>query len=64
MIAPVLSLVSFAVVAAAHSNHAQKPFSGPHRDLWYNTIPGDGGTQVKMRYTWNGHIQQADCNVG
>jgi len=51
MIAPVLSLVSFAVVAAAHSNHAQKPFSGPHRDLWYNTIPGDGGTQADAVYS-------------
>jgi agmatinase len=51
----VLSLVSFAAVVAAHGNHAQQPVSGPHRGLWYNTIPGDGGTQVRIIHTWNGH---------
>lgn len=28
-----------------HDDH-QKSMSGPHQSLWYNTIPGDGGTQV------------------
>lgn len=31
----------------AHGNHeGQLPISGPHKALWYNTLPGDGGTQV------------------
>lgn len=55
MVSPVLSLLSFAAVVAAHSNHAQQPVSGPHGGLWYNTIPGDGGTQVRIIHTWNGH---------
>ena len=33
-------------VAIAHVYHAsQKPMAGPHQSLWYNTLPGDGGTQ-------------------
>ncbi|KAJ3945081.1 uncharacterized protein N0V96_005104 [Colletotrichum fioriniae] len=28
-----------------HDDH-QKSMSGPHQSLWYNTIPGDGGTQA------------------
>jgi agmatinase len=51
MISLVLSLVSFAAVVAAHGNHAQQPVSGPHRGLWYNTIPGDGGTQADAVYS-------------
>ena len=39
-------LVSFLALAVAHSDHAQTPIEGPHKSLWYNTIPGDGGTQV------------------
>jgi hypothetical protein len=31
----------------AHGDHDdQKPVAGPHKSLWYNTLPGDGGTQV------------------
>jgi agmatinase len=34
-------------LASAHDDHEnQKPLSGPHESLWYNTLPGDGGTQV------------------
>lgn len=38
----------WAATAAAHSGHAadQSPIAGPHQSLWYNTLPGDGGTQV------------------
>ncbi|MCJ1309853.1 hypothetical protein MMC25_003514 [Agyrium rufum] len=33
--------------ASAHeSPNSQKPVAGPHQNLWYNTIPGDGGTQA------------------
>ncbi|OQO13023.1 putative agmatinase 1 [Cryoendolithus antarcticus] len=31
----------------AHGDHAdQEPIEGPHKSLWYNTLPGDGGTQA------------------
>ena len=33
--------------ALAHDDHSeQDPIAGPHKSLWYNTLPGDGGTQV------------------
>jgi agmatinase len=35
-------------VATAHSDHSQVPIEGPHKSLWYNTLPGDGGTQVMI----------------
>ena len=35
-------------VATAHGVHEdQSPILGPHESLWYNTLPGDGGTQVR-----------------
>lgn len=30
----------------AHDVHDQKPLAGPHQSLWYNALPGDGGTQA------------------
>lgn len=33
-------------IAIAHNGHAQKTMSGPHQSLWYNRLPGDGGTQA------------------
>ncbi|KAK8124208.1 agmatinase 1 [Apiospora kogelbergensis] len=33
-------------LASAHGNHDQKPLSGPHKSLWYNNLPGDGGKQA------------------
>ena len=36
-----------AATVLAHGDHEnQLPISGPHKALWYNTLPGDGGTQV------------------
>lgn len=40
------TLFAFAALAAAHGDHRQEPLAGPHKGLWYYTIPGDGGTQV------------------
>jgi agmatinase len=47
-------LLSFALLACAscalaHGDHGhdQTPIAGPHKSLWYNTLPGDGGTQVR-----------------
>jgi hypothetical protein len=42
-------LAALALVSSvfSHGDHEhQTPVSGPHKSLWYNTIPGDGGTQV------------------
>lgn len=42
-------LLSLASVIRAHGDHelSQEPIAGPHKSLWYNTLPGDGGTQVR-----------------
>jgi agmatinase len=42
------AILSFAAAVAAHGDHDhdQTPIEGPLDKLWYNTIPGDGGTQV------------------
>jgi agmatinase len=42
------AILGFAAAVAAHGDHDhdQEPMSGPHGSLWYNTLPGDGGTQV------------------
>jgi hypothetical protein len=42
--------IGFAAVVNAHGDHDdQTPLLGPHKSLWYNTLPGDGGTQVRKR---------------
>ncbi|KAH8649389.1 arginase family-domain-containing protein [Xylariales sp. PMI_506] len=41
-----LDLSCLAVAAAHGEGHNQKTLSGPHQSLWYNTLPGDGGTQA------------------
>ncbi|MCJ1366271.1 hypothetical protein MMC16_005399 [Acarospora aff. strigata] len=46
MLIPLFALSSFAVRVLAHADHDQTPIAGPHKSLWYNTIPGDGGTQA------------------
>ncbi|KAI9832277.1 MAG: hypothetical protein M1819_004455 [Sarea resinae] len=38
-------LVAGAIAHADH-DHDQEPIAGPHKSLWYNTLPGDGGTQA------------------
>lgn len=46
MILKLVYLAAFAATTAAHGDHTQEPIAGPHKRLWYNTLPGDGGTQV------------------
>ncbi|KAI9877225.1 MAG: hypothetical protein M1830_004483 [Pleopsidium flavum] len=41
-----LPLVAFAAAVLAHADHDQTPIAGPHKSLWYNTLPGDGGAQA------------------
>lgn len=45
------TLLTFAAAVAAHSDHGhdQEPLAGPHEGLWYNSLPGDGGKQVRWR---------------
>jgi agmatinase len=47
MIVSTLSFAALVALATAHGDHDQKPIAGPHKSLWYNTLPGDGGTQVR-----------------
>lgn len=49
-----LLVLGYAAIAAAHGDHGQKSLSGPHESLWYNTLPGDGGKQV--RFIPNSHL--------
>ena len=42
----ILTFANLIFVAAAHAGHEQKPIAGPHKSLWYNALPGDGGTQA------------------
>lgn len=40
-------VAALAASASAHGDHSQETFKeGPHKSLWYNTLPGDGGTQA------------------
>jgi agmatinase len=41
-----LTLLALFTGVYAHGNHDQVPLEGPHKGLWYNYLPGDGGTQV------------------
>jgi agmatinase len=55
LLAPIAALL---LTVQAHDDHSQEPLiEGPHKSLWYNTLPGDGGTQV--RALKNGNIKQA-----
>lgn len=51
MLRPFLVVAGFIVAVLAHGDHDhdQEPVEGPHNGLWYNTLPGDGGTQVRTR---------------
>jgi len=46
MFKSIAGIFALASLSAAHGGHDQIPMAGPHKDLWYNTLPGDGGTQV------------------
>lgn len=45
------TVLSFAAAVAAHGDHGhdQEPLVGPLEGVWYNKLPGDGGTQVLLR---------------
>lgn len=46
-----LLTAALVILVQAHdgSDHEdQVPIAGPHESLWYNALPGDGGTQVGL----------------
>lgn len=47
MIHPTVLALGWAAIASAHAGHEQASLSGPHESLWFNNLPGDGGTQVR-----------------
>ncbi len=51
MLTSFLAVASLIVAVVAHGDHDhdQEPVEGPHNGLWYNTLPGDGGKQVRKR---------------
>ncbi|KAF2141395.1 uncharacterized protein K452DRAFT_251315 [Aplosporella prunicola CBS 121167] len=59
------ALVGLVALAAAHGDHHdQEPIEGPHKGLWYNTLPGDGGTQADSVFSGIstfGRIQYSPC---
>ncbi|KAK6607686.1 arginase [Botrytis cinerea] len=47
MLTNILTVAALCASALAHAEHEhQVPIAGPHKSLWYNTLPGDGGTQA------------------
>ncbi|KAI6800325.1 putative agmatinase [Hortaea werneckii] len=61
-----LFAASSALVAAAnaHGNHQETLKEGPHKSLWYNTLPGDGGTQADSVFSGIstfGRIEYSPC---
>ncbi|GAT19209.1 agmatinase [Aspergillus luchuensis] len=48
MYSSVVGLLALLGIANAHGGHDQTPLAGPHQRLWYNTLPGDGGTQALL----------------
>lgn len=58
-----LLALGLAAAVAAHGNHQQQPIEGPHQSLWYNTLPGDGGTQVSLLRPLLGFSSALPCPV-
>ncbi|KAK1778204.1 arginase family-domain-containing protein [Copromyces sp. CBS 386.78] len=49
MLRPSFIASCLAAMAAAHGS--QKVVAGPHQGLWYNNLPGDGGTQANSVFS-------------
>ncbi|TLD36623.1 arginase family-domain-containing protein [Venturia nashicola] len=60
-------VVALAAAVAAHGDDDhQTPMAGPHKELWYNTLPGDGGTQADSVFSGIstfGRIQQVPTEI-
>lgn len=46
MLTSLFTVATLTAAVLAHADHDQTPIAGPHKSLWYNALPGDGGTQV------------------
>ncbi|KAJ8123283.1 hypothetical protein O1611_g9631 [Lasiodiplodia mahajangana] len=43
----ILAVLGIVTSVTGHdTSNKQTVLSGPHKSLWYNTLPGDGGTQA------------------
>lgn len=58
------ALLALLTLASGHEDHDQTPFQGPHKGLWYNQLPGDGGTQADSVFSGIatfGRVQYYPC---
>lgn len=62
MLKSIAGILALASLSAAHGDHDQIPMAGPHKDFWYNTLPGDGGTQVCRLIQINGPRREFEVN--
>lgn len=53
---------AFAAGVAAHEEHEQEIISGPHQGLWFNALPGDGGTQVRCYCIALDRLRSQSCS--
>lgn len=44
-----LALCAAAIVAGHGQHDEQTTMAGPHPSLWFTSLPGDGGTQVRRK---------------
>ncbi|KAH8841741.1 hypothetical protein MCOR27_006810 [Pyricularia oryzae] len=59
-----LLALGWAALASAHDTQKQVPLAGPLESVWYNTLPGDGGTQADSVFsgiTTFGRLPYAPC---
>ena len=56
MLSSLVYLAAFAATVQAHGDHQTVIKEGPHKALWYNTLPGDGGTQVSNALLESGQL--------
>jgi len=45
----IVAAAAVLALSTAHEDHEQVPIEGPIESVWYNTLPGDGGKQVRFR---------------
>jgi hypothetical protein len=59
------TIFGFAAAVAAHGDHGhQEPLAGPLEGVWYNTLPGDGGKQVRLQCQYFCAYTMIDHSLG
>ncbi|KXT17877.1 hypothetical protein AC579_5929 [Pseudocercospora musae] len=64
IVALTLGVLTLSAEAHGDHDHDQEPLNGPHEKLWYNVLPGDGGTQADSVFSGIstfGRIQYHPC---